>query len=280
MKACTNSITIHHKNGNGGVRMSMLLIQDRPLMVLPKLAAKIGMNEAIVLQQVHYWLTLSKNLFEGRNWVFNTYEEWLLQFPFWSLSTMRRTMISLEKQGLLLSANWNKLKMDHTKWYTIDYERLQELEVIDLPTSVKQAPVQLEEEKMLVLTTEVLSESITVSESSAGSSLESSSEIPSTKKTKDIPYREIIDYLNEKTQSSYRVGTKKTKELIYARWVEGYTLEDFKQVIDIKTLEWMSDPYWSKFLRPETLFGTKFESYLNQKSRGKIYNEEDFDLND
>lgn len=252
--------------------MSMLLIQDRPLMVLPKLAVKIGMNEAIVLQQVHYWMSLSKNLFEGRNWVFNTYEEWLLQFPFWSLSTMRRTMISLEKQGLLLSANWNKLKMDHTKWYSIDYERLKELEDIDLPNSVEQAPVQIEEEENSVLTAETISESIIVPESSP--------EISSTKKKKDIPCAEIIQYLNEKTQSSYRVGTKKTKELIYARWVEGYTLEDFKQVIDIKTLEWMNDPYWSKFLRPETLFGSKFESYLNQKSKAIIYREEDFDLND
>lgn len=250
--------------------MSILLIQDRPLMVLPKLAIKIGMNESIVLQQVHYWLSSSKDQYEGRMWVFNTYEEWLSQFPFWSLSTLRRTMISLEKQGLLLSANWNKLKMDQTKWYTIDYERLQELEEIDLPKTVEQAPAPLEEEKNSVLSGETLSKSITEPESS--------SEIPSTVKNKDIPCAEIINYLNLKTHSSYKAGTKKTRELIYARWIEGYTLEDFKQVIDIKTLEWMNDPYWSKFLRPETLFGSKFESYLNQKSRTKFYREEDFDL--
>jgi uncharacterized phage protein (TIGR02220 family) len=252
--------------------MRMFLIQDRPLMVLPKLAVKIGMNEALVLQQVHYWLSSSKNLYEGRMWVFNTSEEWLSQFPFWSLSTMRRTMISLEKQGLLLSANWNELKTDQTKWYTIDYKKLQELDGMDLPKTVEQASIPLEEDKISVLTADTLNKSIT--------DPESSSEIPSTIKNKKIPSAEIIDYLNLKTQSSYRAGPKKTRELIHARWIEGYTLEDFKQVIDIKTLEWMNDPYWSRFLRPETLFGSKFESYLNQKSRTKIYLEEDSNLNE
>lgn len=88
-------------------------------------------------------------------------------------------------------------------------------------------------------------------------------------KEKDIPYFEIIKYLNEKTNSNYRHTTKKTKDLIKARWNEGFTLEDFKTVIDKKTAEWLNDPKMSKYLRPETLFGTKFESYLNQKEGRK-----------
>ena len=81
----------------------------------------------------------------------------------------------------------------------------------------------------------------------------------------DIPYKEIIDYLNEKTNSQFRNSTKKTQTLIKARFAEGFNLEDFKKVIDTKATEWLNDSKMSKFLRPETIFGTKFESYLNQK---------------
>lgn len=80
-----------------------------------------------------------------------------------------------------------------------------------------------------------------------------------------VPFSEIIGYLNQKAGTSYRVTSKKTRQLITARWNEGYRLDDFKQVIDNKTLEWLDDPGWSKYLRPETLFSPKFESYLNQK---------------
>jgi uncharacterized phage protein (TIGR02220 family) len=80
-----------------------------------------------------------------------------------------------------------------------------------------------------------------------------------------IPYREIVDYLNAKAGTSYRHTTKKTQQLIRARWNEGFRLDDFKTVIDKKVAEWLNDPKMNKYLRPETLFGTKFESYLNQK---------------
>jgi len=80
----------------------------------------------------------------------------------------------------------------------------------------------------------------------------------------DIPYKEIVEYLNRKTNKSYRHTTRKTKDLIKARFNEGFTLDEFKKVIDVKNDEWRNDPKMQKFIRPETLFGTKFESYLNQ----------------
>lgn len=79
-----------------------------------------------------------------------------------------------------------------------------------------------------------------------------------------LPYKKIIDYLNNKAEKKYRHTTKKTKELIKARYNEGFELEDFKHVIDIKTKEW-KNTNMDTYLRPETLFGTKFEGYLNQK---------------
>ena len=80
----------------------------------------------------------------------------------------------------------------------------------------------------------------------------------------NIPYDEIIKYLNFKVGSNYRSTTKKTKDLIKARFNEGFKTDDFKIVIDKKTMEWINDNKMKIYLRPETLFGTKFESYLNQ----------------
>jgi uncharacterized phage protein (TIGR02220 family) len=93
------------------------------------------------------------------------------------------------------------------------------------------------------------------------------------KNTMSSTYRPIIDYLNEKCGTNYRPSTKKTKSLIDARTNEGFEIEDFKTVIDKKSNEWIGTKY-EKYLRPQTLFGTNFESYLNQKvtKKGKNSN--------
>lgn len=77
-------------------------------------------------------------------------------------------------------------------------------------------------------------------------------------------YSLVINYLNEKANKKYKDTTRKTKADIRARLNEKFTLEDFKKVIDIKVKEWQNTEM-DKYLRPETLFGNKFESYLNQK---------------
>jgi predicted phage replisome organizer/uncharacterized phage protein (TIGR02220 family) len=84
-------------------------------------------------------------------------------------------------------------------------------------------------------------------------------------KKNNIPFPEIITYLNEQAKTNFKSSTPKTRDFIKARWNEGFTLEDFKQVINKKVTEWINDKEMCKYLRPETLFGTKFESYLNQK---------------
>lgn len=75
---------------------------------------------------------------------------------------------------------------------------------------------------------------------------------------------EVIDYLNKKAGKSYKATTQKTISLISARSKEGFILDDFKKVIDTKTMQWKSNADMNKYLRPETLFGTKFESYLQE----------------
>ena len=80
----------------------------------------------------------------------------------------------------------------------------------------------------------------------------------------NLPFKEIVDYLNSLAGTNYRASSRKTKDLIKARFNEGFTLEDFKVVIEKKTREWLNDNKMKAYLRPETLFGTKFEGYLNQ----------------
>lgn len=86
-------------------------------------------------------------------------------------------------------------------------------------------------------------------------------------KPDSLPYSEIINYLNEKADRQFKSTTSKTQSLIRARFNEGWGGDDFKTVIDKKTKEWLGDSKMENYLRPETLFGTKFESYLNQNMK-------------
>lgn len=103
--------------------MSMLF-NFRPLVINPELATRIGLNEAIVLQQVNYWINDKEQgvNFEGRRWVFNSYESWVKQFPFWSADTVKRAFTSLVKQGCLDVEQLNKSQHDRTNYYTINHD--------------------------------------------------------------------------------------------------------------------------------------------------------------
>ena len=84
-------------------------------------------------------------------------------------------------------------------------------------------------------------------------------------------YKEAVDYLNEKAGTKYKYNSKNTTKHIKARLNDGYTLEDFKSVIDKKCSEWLNTDM-EKYLCPDTLFGSKFEKYLNQKINGPKIN--------
>ena len=83
-------------------------------------------------------------------------------------------------------------------------------------------------------------------------------------------YKEVVGYLNERLGTSYKHTTKKTQDCINARLSEGFTVDDFRKVIDIKVAEWLGNSKMERYLRPETLFGNKFEGYLNTKPRGML----------
>ena len=76
--------------------------------------------------------------------------------------------------------------------------------------------------------------------------------------------REVLDYLNEKTNRNYNYKSEKNRSIIVARLNEGYIIDDFKRVVDTKCNDWLKDEKFNEFLRPETLFGNKFDGYLNK----------------
>ena len=245
--------------------MSKWLFDSHPIVVDRELAKAFGLNEAIVLQQLNYWLNgKSAKLINGRKWIYNSYKQWQKDnFPFWSLATVRRAIENCEKKGLIITGNFNKAGFDKTKWYSIDYDavdrgmskRVAQNEQTDC--SKRANGVAQNEQTNTRDYSEITTEITTDNNSRA----EPDSVADKTKT--------IVDYLNEKTDSHYKATTPKTKQLVQARLKEGFTVDDFKTVIDKKTATWLNDNKMNKYLRPLTLFGTKFEDYLNEKVKGQ-----------
>jgi hypothetical protein len=114
-----------------------LLFKFRPLVINPLLAERIGLNEAIVLQQLKYWLneTESGVDHDGHRWIYNTVDQWQKQFPFWSVDTVKRALKSLQCQGIILAEQLAKSKHDRTYHYAINYQSNALFEQGNLPCS-------------------------------------------------------------------------------------------------------------------------------------------------
>jgi len=104
--------------------MSKLLLDSHPLVVQSELAVLIGLNESIFVQQLHYWLSKSTNVKNGRKWSYNSYEELHEQFPFWSVRTIKTITKKLKDSGLVFIENFNINKWDKTNWYSLNYDEL------------------------------------------------------------------------------------------------------------------------------------------------------------
>ena len=247
------------------------LYSKHPIFVDTDLAVVIGLKEAVVAQQLNYWLhSKSAKIINGRRWIYNTYEKWQKDsFPFFTIATIRRTFGSLEKQKIVLTGNFNKAGFDKTKWYSIDEERLDELmsrrcAQNEQTMCSKRADGAAQNEQT---NTRYYTETTTDKDIYSSANAEQlKTKKNSLINTEPSIYREIINYLNERIGAKYKPSSAINKRLIDARAKEGYSLDDFKTVIDNKCATWSNDQKMSKYLRPQTLFGTKFESYLNEKA--------------
>ncbi|HEY9657641.1 MAG TPA: hypothetical protein V6C65_04190 [Allocoleopsis sp.] len=120
--------------------MSNLLLHEKVIALLPSLANRLGLNEAIVTQQVFWRITFNRDnerdtFRDGRWWVFMTIEDWWeREFTWWSLPTVKRTFKNLEEMGLLLTDFFDKGVHCRRKWYTVDHEAVERLASLDPQT--------------------------------------------------------------------------------------------------------------------------------------------------
>ena len=215
---------------------SKLLFNEEPI-TINRLAAKVlGLNEAIVVQQVHYWLEINRkakiNLYDNRTWTYNTYEKWQNEnFDFWSTRTVMRIFVNLFDKGIFIRGNYNKKKYDKTTWVSIDYDKLDEiLEKYERNVGIStKCQVVTKEETLEFQQSDNLSPSIVTSCHQAKCQVV-------TNYTRD--YTENNTEISITTQSEQNVPVVETnKELIESKT---HLLLDSKNKID-KVAKWNKD---------------------------------------
>jgi len=111
-----------------GFQVKAAFYSETPLILNPRLARAFGVTAAIILQQIHYWQEKSKELHNGKAWVYNTIDAWMQQIPIYkNPETLRKAFKKLETDGMIETGNFNTNKYDRTKWYTINYETVQRM---------------------------------------------------------------------------------------------------------------------------------------------------------
>ncbi|ELT0935381.1 conserved phage C-terminal domain-containing protein [Enterobacter roggenkampii] len=264
-----------------------LLMPSRPIVINPDLAYSIGLNEAIALQQVNYWLkeTTSGLERDGVRWIYNTTEQWLEQFPFWSESTLKRTFTRLKQLGVLKVEQLNKSQRDMTNYYTINYESelLDEVKVTKsksskctLPSGQNEPMEEVKVERSngskrtaLIRSkcTDVLTENTTENTTDIKNPICPVAPQPDPEVLITDNAILVLTHLNQVSGSRYQ-KSKTSLENIRARLREGYSVHDLQLVIDLKHEHWSGNDDQYQYMRPETLFGPKkFESYLQSATR-------------
>ena len=228
------------------------------------IAKEVGVNAAIVLENICFWVQKNgasgEHVYDGKPWTFSTRSDWTKLFPYLTANQVQTAVAKLKDSGFIEIGHYSTSPFDRTNWYTVTDKTIGFYDDIDWGSFINQIDDQSSiQDKSNHQSTYIdidykdIKDINIVGQEPDGA----------TEESDDIPYQEIIDYLNECIGSHYRASTGKTRTLIKARFKEGFTLEDFKTVIWKMCREW-KESEMVKYLRPETLFGTKFEGYLNR----------------
>lgn len=209
-----------------------------------EIANKYGVNAAVLLENLGYWIKQNEanetNYFDGNYWTYNSRRAYRELFPYMSERQINTAFQKLIEDGLVVTGNYNKIAYDRTLWYALTQKGKSILH-FDIMENDKIANGNNEDVKPIP---------------------NINTDSKPLVNTDNKHYKEIIAYLNDKTGLKYKSTSKATQQHINARITEGFTVDDFKTVIDKKCAEWKGTDF-EQYLRPSTLFGTKFESYLN-----------------
>lgn len=201
-------------------------------------------HAAAFLNQLVYWSDKTKRT-DG--YFYKTHKEWYEELKL-SRRQIDRSISKLKKLGLL-ETSLKKANGSPTLHYKLDTDKLVDSICTERTNGIVQN-VQMETYKTYNSLTENTTESISMSD-----------------KSDAAPYKTIIEYLNKKVNKRFSYKSESNRKLIKARFNEGYKLEDFLKVIDIKTNEWINDEKMKGYLQPSTLFrGSNFDKYLNQET--------------
>lgn len=222
--------------------MSNLLFDEMPLVVSVPLAKEIGLNEAILLQQLHYWVQKNTNIIDGKSWAYNTLKQWGEQFPFWSESTLRRIFEKLTADGIIVKGNYNKKAFDRTLWYAIDYDALDEKIARRLP-EMTNASVQNEHMDMSKMNTpipEITTEITNINKESSNSnycSMTNAQSSPPSTLTATLPLQQVVEIYKQFSPTLYGKefdkglnDDYKNAQALFAAVDEGFTISDAEQL--------------------------------------------------
>ena len=190
-----------------------------------------------------------------------------------SKSTLKRTINDLKKRDLIITKTFNKMKIDKTNWYTINYnnEALKDDKRLNFPWDQNEPSRSSERTHALVQNEPTNNQRIHRDNIySSDTSTDDSSEEKPKQVVMTEEHRIIIDYLNQKAGTRYEYNSSKTITLLNTLFKKGYSVEDIKKVIDTKCKEWLPQETMRMYLRPRTLFSNKFEDYLNQEVKPQV----------
>ena len=219
-------------------------------------AKEVGIVAAILFQNLGFWCLHNKvngtHFYDGHYWTYNTINAYCALFPYMTEKTIRNGLQKLVDADLIITGNYNQDKRDRTTWYALT-EKGDCFFLNGKLEFPKWANADSQKGEALPY--------ITPTDINADKNSDKNTYSVTSSQISDI-----VSYLNDKAGTHYRPSSDATKRHIHARLSEGYTLDDFYKVIDNKCGEWLGTDM-AKFLRPETLFGSKFESYLNTPNK-------------
>lgn len=231
-------------------------------------AQLVGLNAAVLLENIAHWCehnaANNTNLHDGHYWTYNSTKAFSALFPYMTVNTLRTAIKKLKNNGLILTGNYNKSAYDRTMWYTLT-EKAETLLGVNVHSDEPNQEETADETPAPTSATAQDPWGDTASAATDQFQLQISEPQTHAQSKEPDPTEEIVEHLNQCAGTHYKATTANTRKLIKARLKEGFTVDEIKLVIDKKCADWLHKPTMVEYLRPETLFGPKFESYLNAK---------------
>ena len=226
-------------------------------------AERVGVQCAVIFENIAHWVRINKangnNFIDGRYWTYNSKAAFVELFPYMTYRQIEYALKQLIDSGLIIAANHNKDQRDRTLWYTLtDFGYSITENCVTDYTNLHNGTT--ENEQPLPDNIHTIKETTYINPSKR-------KEIDKEKKDWKTEVSYIVSFLNSILGTRYRATSGVTVKHIVARLNEGFTTRDFETVITAKYAEWGKDSRMRMYLRPETLFGTKFEAYLNNAEK-------------